>query len=101
MATDYNMLVHLPAATLVIAAGLYFKLSGIEWCWLVTAIALVLITETLNTALEKLVDLVQPDYHPLAGAVKDIAAAAVLLATLTAVVIGLIILFPYFKGLIG
>jgi hypothetical protein len=52
---------------------------------------LVWAAETFNTALEKLVDLVSPEYHPLAGKVKDIAAGAVLIVSLMSVVVGGII----------
>jgi len=50
----------------------------------------------INTAIEQLVDLVEPNQNPLAGKIKDIAAAAVLIAAITSVIIGLIILWPYF-----
>ena len=60
--------------------------------------ALVWITEAINTALEKLVDLVSPDHHPLAGQVKDLAAGAVLLAAGFAVLVGLLVLGPYLVG---
>jgi len=50
----------------------------------------------LNTAIEFLVDLVQPDHHPLAEKAKDIAAAAVLIAAIASVVIGVIVFLPKF-----
>jgi diacylglycerol kinase len=62
----------------------------------VIATAIVLITETLNTAIEKLVDLVSPGYNQLAGLVKDIAAGAVFMAAVTSLIIGLLVFIPYF-----
>jgi diacylglycerol kinase (ATP) len=77
-----------------IAAGLYFKLEPLEWCAVVFAVALLWTAEGLNSALERLTDLVSPGYHPLAGKAKDIAAGAVLIALLGAVSIGLLIFGP-------
>ena len=61
--------------------------------------ALVLSAEAMNTAVEFVVDLVSPHYHPLAGKAKDVAAAAVLLAAFGAVIIGLIIFLPKIEAL--
>ena len=85
----------LAAATLAVAAaGLYFSLGALEWCAVIGASALVWVAEGLNTALERLTDLVSPGLHPLAGKAKDIAAGAVLLAVACAVLIGVIIFGP-------
>jgi diacylglycerol kinase len=65
-----------------------------EWCALVSAIALVWAAEALNTAVELLTDLVQPERHPLAGRAKDAAAAGVLLASIGAAVIGALVFLP-------
>lgn len=78
----------------VVAGGLRVGLSPLEWCAVLVALALVWIAETLNTALERLTDLVSPEYHPLAGKVKDVAAGAVLMAMLAAVSIGAILFGP-------
>lgn len=74
----------------------YLQLSREDWLWIIAAIAFVLMAEILNTAIEKLVDLVSPGYNELAGKVKDIAAGAVFLAALVSAVIGLLIFIPYF-----
>lgn len=65
-----------------------------EWRWIVLSIALVLVSELLNTAIEALVDLVSPGYHALAKRAKDAAAAAVLLAAIAAVIIGCTVFIP-------
>ena len=72
-------------------AGIYFKISISDWCWLALSISIVWITESINTAIEKLVDLVSPEYNVLAGAIKDIAAGAVLIASIFAIAIGVLI----------
>jgi diacylglycerol kinase len=85
----------LVAATIaVVVAGFWGRLSGPEWCAAIAALALVWIAETLNSALERLTDLASPEYHPLAGKAKDIAAGAVLLAVLAAVSMGLVLFVP-------
>jgi diacylglycerol kinase len=65
-----------------------------DWAILLTTIAMVWTAEFLNTALEIVVDLASPDLHPLARAGKDVGAAAVLIAAISAVVTGVIILGP-------
>jgi diacylglycerol kinase len=89
-----NFKIHCVLIVMVSFAGWYFELKGAEWLWLLAAIALVLISELFNTAIEVLVDLVSPAYHEKAGIVKDTAAAAVLVAALIAIAIGLIIFLP-------
>ncbi len=98
--TQPNVRVHLAAMCLVIIAGLVFDLNLTEWCLVVLAIAIVLMAEAFNTALEYLTNLVSPGYHPLAGKTKDVAAAGVLLAAMGAAAIGLIIFVPKILHLI-
>lgn len=89
--TERNMKIHLLAATLAVLAGWFFKISRVEWGILVLTIFLVLVTETINTAVEKSIDLVTPTYHPLAGLAKNLAAGAVLLAAVNAIIIAFIL----------
>lgn len=97
--TQPNARIHLLATAVVVVAGCYFPLSTFEWLWLIGAIGSVWVTEALNTALEFLTDLVSPDHHPLAGHAKDVAAAAVLIAAVAAVVIGLMIFVPHLSAI--
>jgi len=92
--TQHNAWIHLGAAILAIGAGFYFKLNSNEWCWILLAVAMVFITEMLNTAIEFLSDVVSPQLHPVIKKVKDVAAAAVLIAALAAIAIGLIVFLP-------
>ena len=91
---EHNAWIHSFAAISVIIAGFYFKINLIEWSGVVFAIGLVFIAEIFNTAIEKMVDLISEDIHPLAGLVKDIAAGGVLFAAITATIIGVIIFYP-------
>jgi len=94
MKNESNMHIHLLAAFFVIVAACVFGVSSLEWCLLIFAIVLVWVAETLNTSIELLTDLVSPDYHPLAGKAKDVAAGAVTLAAVGAAIIGSIIFLP-------
>lgn len=91
MLADYNVYIHLSAAFCVVCMSFAFQISSLEWIAVFSAIAFVWITETLNTALEKLVDLVSPNHNKLAGQIKDLAAGTVLIATFYAVLVGVLI----------
>ena len=92
--TQPNARIHLAALIVAVSAGLFFSISPLEWAAVALASALVLSMEALNTAIEALTDLVSPDYHPLAGRAKDLAAGAVLLSAIGAAVVGGIVFLP-------
>jgi diacylglycerol kinase (ATP) len=92
--TQLNFRVHLVASVLAICMGYALHVSVNEWQWIILCIALVLMAELFNTALEFLTDLASPDYHEIAGHVKDVSAAAVVIAALFALVTGAIIFLP-------
>jgi len=94
-----NIRIHCVAACLAIALSWYLSISKMEWLWIFLSIALVMITETLNTAVESVVDLATSLHHPLAKHAKDTAAGAVLLSTVFAVMVGTIIFVPKCIGL--
>ena len=93
--TQHNAWIHSIAMFLVITAGFYVDISRIEWLFVIIAIALVLITEALNSGIEALADSVTLDYNPHIKKAKDLAAGAVLLSAIAAVIIGLFIFLPY------
>ena len=95
-----NLKIHLMAAVAVISAGCYFDLPPTEWCVVAFAITSVLAAEGFNTALEYLTDLVSPEYHPLAGKAKDVAAGAVLLTAIGASAVGLLVFLPKILALL-
>lgn len=82
-------------ALIVLALAYYFSISKIEWLILILTIGFVLTFELTNTAIEEIVDSFTDKEHPAAKKAKDVAAAAVLIASVTAVIIGLIIFLPY------
>jgi diacylglycerol kinase len=92
--TQRNAWVHAVASVLVAALGLWLGLGGRDWAIIVLAAALVWMAEFLNTAIEAVVDLASPQYHPLAKIGKDVGAAAVLIAAGASVLVGLLILGP-------
>jgi len=92
--TQHNAWLHAVASTLVMLMAWRLHLSTVEWAVLLLTIALVWTAEFINTALEAVVDLASPNQHPLAKVGKDVGAAAVLIAALTSILVGLLILGP-------
>ncbi|MGM9924816.1 MAG: diacylglycerol kinase family protein [Bacillus sp. (in: firmicutes)] len=91
---ERNMKIHVMAGILAIAAGIALSISLVEWLFILTCIAGVIALEMVNTAIEKVVDLVTGDYHVLAEKAKDLAAGAVLVYAIYAAAVGLIIFLP-------
>jgi diacylglycerol kinase len=92
--TQRNMRMHAAVAALVVVAGIALPTTSTEWIILALTIGFVFQAELMNTALEAVVDKASPEIHPLAKAAKDCAAAAVLVAAFTAVVVGALIFVP-------
>ncbi len=91
-----NMKIQLVAAVAAVTLGWYVQLSHIEWALLSITIFMVLAAETINTAIEKSVDLVIREQHPLAKLAKDMAAGGVLLTAINALVIAGLLFGPFF-----
>ncbi|MCC8410676.1 diacylglycerol kinase family protein [Mucilaginibacter sp. UR6-1] len=92
--TQLNFRIHSGATLIAVISGLLLNIAATEWLWIMLAIALVIITEMLNTALELLTDLASPEYNAKAGHVKDISAGCVVIAAVFAVITGGIIFLP-------
>jgi len=92
--SELNMKIHLIVGAIVVICGFIFSISFTEWMLCLLCFGLVIGMEMMNTAIEKLVDLVSPNHHPVAGKVKDIAAGAVLICAIISVIIGLLIFLP-------
>ena len=92
--TQRNAWIHALASVLVITVSYWVGLAARDWAVIVLAIALVWTAEFLNTALEAVVDLASPEQNILAQVGKDVGAAAVLIAALASMLIGLLILGP-------
>ncbi|KIH75748.1 diacylglycerol kinase (ATP) [Geoalkalibacter ferrihydriticus] len=99
--TQRHMRIHLMAAVGVLLAAVILRVSALEFILLTLAVILVLFAELFNTAIEVVVDLVSPEYHPLAKIIKDLAAGAVLMACIGAVVLGYLALSSHFFGTLG
>ena len=92
---------HFISALAVLLAALFLRVTPIEFALLAISILFVLFAELLNTAVEAVVDLVSPGYHPLAKIAKDTAAGAVLLASMGALIMGYLILARYVLPIYG
>ena len=94
MRTQHNVWIHSTIASIVFILALWLQLPPRDWAVLILTVAMVFSAEFVNTAIEAVVDLASPDKHPLAKIGKDVGAAAVLVAALAAILIGLLILGP-------
>jgi len=90
-----NFRIHLAAAVFATGLGLYFRISSLEWLGILVSIFLVLVAEMINTSLEEIINLVKEDHNERARIAKDVSAGMVLLATIFAVLIGVIVFIPY------
>ncbi|NCU18477.1 diacylglycerol kinase family protein [Pallidibacillus pasinlerensis] len=91
---ERNLKIHFVIAAVVIVLGALFKLHKLEWIILILTIGIMIVLELINTSIERTIDLITEDYHPLAKQAKDIAAAACLVFAICTVIIGLIIFLP-------
>ena len=91
--TEKSMRVHYSIAVLVLLSSLFFDFNRTEFLLLLFAVSLVVISEMINTAIERTIDLVTKDFHPLARLVKDVAAGAVLIATINSLIVGYLLFF--------
>ncbi len=88
-------MIHTVVAVVVVIAGFCFNVSHTDWALLVFAIGLVFAAELFNTAIEQLVDYISMERHPQAKKDQDLSAAGVLVAAITAFIIGLVVFVPY------
>lgn len=92
--TQRNAWIHAVVSIVVFAMGLWLGIGRLEWALIILAVMIVWMAEFMNTSLEAIIDMVMPEYHPLAKVAKDVAAAAVLVGALGSILIGLLILGP-------
>ncbi len=91
---EQNFRIHLLAIIVVIAAGFYFAVNSSEWMVIIMCCMLVVAMEMINTAMEKMCDLVSRDLHPLIKCIKDVSAGAVLVCATGSCITGAIIFIP-------
>ena len=92
--SETNFKIHLLLALFAVSFGIGFKLSGTQWLAIIFCIAFVTALEMINTAIEKLCDVVHKDLHPTIKKVKDISAGAVLIAAVCSLIVGAVIFVP-------
>jgi diacylglycerol kinase (ATP) len=93
--TQKHMRYHFLAALLILCAALFLRVSPVEFMLLALAVSFVLFAELLNTAIEVVVDMISPQFHPMAKIAKDVAAGAVLVAAFGTAVMGYLVLAKY------
>ena len=91
---EHNSRIHFLAAIVAIAMGIILGLNHYEWSLLIIVIGIVFLTELLNSSLESLADLIDPEWNELIMKAKDYSAAAVLISAIVAIVVGGLIFIP-------
>jgi diacylglycerol kinase (ATP) len=94
--SEHSIIAQMVIAIAITILGFIMNISQTEWLFQTTAIGLILVAESLNTAIEKLADFIHPEHHIKIGKIKDISAGAAFFAAIIAVIIGLIIYIPKF-----
>jgi len=92
--SEQNLRIHTFSAIVIIFLSIYLNISAIEWMFVLLVIGGMFSLELMNTAIERTVDLVTKEFHPIAKQAKDIAASAVLLFSIISILIGMIIFLP-------
>ncbi len=91
---EVNFRVHVLACIVAVAAGSFFSISSTEWLFVIACCTLVLAMEMLNTAIEKMCNIISKEFHPAIKFIKDVSAGAVLVCAIGSVVAGAIIFIP-------
>lgn len=91
---ERNFRIHLCFALFAIIMSLFLRINNIEWLIVILTIHLVLLMELINSVIERIIDYIKPDIHPMAKKIKDIGAATVLFAAIMSIIIGTIIFLP-------
>lgn len=98
---ERNFQIELVCGAFVSILILIFDVKNWEAVVLILMVAGVLVMELANTVMERIVDILKPRVHPYARLIKDIMAAAVLISSLVAILVGVIIFYPYIKAIFG
>lgn len=93
--TGRNFQIQFAIGLIVVIVSQYVGISKIEWLFVILAIGLVLALEATNSALEEVCNKFHPESHPHIALIKDLAAGAVLIASMTTAIVGAIIFLPY------
>jgi len=98
---EQNLKIQTTVGLAVLMLALFFRITRLEWVSLVLAISLVILLEIVNSAVERITDVLKPRINSYVKEIKDIIAAGVLLASISATVVGIIIFWPYLNKLFG
>ena len=93
--TQRSAWIEIIASLVCIMAGWWFNIARLEWALILLIICVIFALEAVNTAIESVVDLVSPEYHPLAKIAKDTAAAALIFAVIGSLLIAALVFIPY------
>ena len=97
---EVNFRVHVLASTIVIAAGCFFSISSTEWLFVIACCTLVMAMEMLNTAIEKMCNLISTKFYPAIKFIKDVSAGGVLVCAIGSAITGTVIFLPKIINLI-
>lgn len=92
--SEHSIIAQTSIAIIMTIIGFLMQISATEWLFQIIAFGIILVAESLNTAIEKMADFIHPEYHKQIGHIKDISAGAVFFAAIIAVIVGLIIYVP-------
>jgi len=93
--TETHAKIHLLAAVMAIGFSFFLEIEQGDWLFIVLAIGIVLISEMINTSIEKIVDIVSPEINSKAEFIKDVAAGAVLVSASIALILGCLVFIKY------
>src|SRR5215218_9177496 len=94
LSAEHNMYIHIVLTAVTVLCAFIYQVRALEAVVLIFAMALVWMAELFNTAIEKTADLISKAYHPQIKFLKDVSAAAVLVAAVAAFLVGCIIFIP-------
>lgn len=101
LSQEHNIRIHLIISIFAVIIGILLNISAVEWLIILALIGLVLSLEAINSAIEKLCDFVSPEWDKAIKGIKDISAAAVLIAAIISAICGMIIFIPKFCDFFG
>lgn len=95
---EQNMRIQLLAAIIVVALAIFFHIKAVEWLILIVLMSMVFLAEVINSAVERITDVLRPRINDYVKEIKDIMAAAVMITAITSIIAGIIIFYPYFAA---
>lgn len=94
---EQNLQIQAIVGIIIIIIAFILRIKPLEWCLIALAISLVFLMEIINSAIERVTDVLKPRIHAYVKEIKDIMAAAVMIASILAIIVGLVVFIPYLK----